>query len=183
VFDLYSFLLSTIPSFGNVHVWSIIVYVAFCMVATYKISKYYNIFISAGLALLIGIIANDFYEIVWTAFVQIPSRTILIPQYIVVLSCLVIVLFFINRKTKFLKINKVFIILYFLEIFSFCVLYLTGHYELLRPWYLSGGATTNPHNWLWMINKGLGAWVLYPLILNKKQRELKLKEGKKNVNS
>lgn len=183
MFDLYNFLLSTIPTLGNIHVWSLVVYVAFCLVATYKISKYYNIVISAGLALLVGIIANDFYETVWTVFAQIPSRTVLIPQYIVVLSCLIIVLFFINRKAKFLKINKVFIILYFLEILSFIVLYLTGHYEVLRPWYISGGQTPDPHNWLWMINKSLGAWVLYPLILSKKQRELKLKEVKNNVNS
>jgi hypothetical protein len=180
VFDLYSFLLSTIPSFGNIHVWSIIVYVAFCIVATYKISRYYNVLISAGLALLIGIIANDFYETVWTAFAQIPSRTVLIPQYIIVLSCLVILLFVINRKVKFLKINKNFILLFSLEIFSFFVLYFTGHYEVLRPWYISGGQTTDPHNWLWMINKFLGAWAFYPLIMSRVERKFKLKVEKVN---
>ena len=177
--EFYHFLLSTIPSFGNIHVWSLVVYITFCLIATYKVSKYYNIVISGTIVLLIGIIANDFYETVWTIFVQIPSRTLLIPQYIVILSILIILLLIVNRKIKVLKINTMFVLILSLEILSFFVLYFTGHYEILRPWYLSGGQTTDPHNWLWMINKGLGAFVLYPLILNKEQRELKLKAVKK----
>jgi hypothetical protein len=177
--EFYLFLLSTIPSLGNIHVWSLVVYIAFCLVAFYKISKYYNIVISALLTLLVGIIANDFYETIWTAFAQIPSRTVLIPQDMIILSSLVVLLFVVNRKTVFLRINKTFVILISLEILSFFVLYFTGHYEVLRPWFLSGGQTPDPHNWLWMINKGLGAFALYPLILSKEQRNLRLKGGKR----
>jgi hypothetical protein len=157
--ELYHFLLSLTPFLGmNVHVWSIVVYSAFCLMAFYKISKYYNLIVSAILALLVGIIANDIYETIWTVFAQIPSK-----------------------RAKFLKINKTVIILFSVELLTFFILYFTGHYIVLRPWYLSGGNAPDPHDWLWMINKGIGAWILYPLILNKKQRDVfKLKHGVKN---
>lgn len=175
---IYNLLLLEVHIGGyQLHVWSFVTYAVFCGVAFYKISRYVNIIYALMLAYLLGSFGNDLYESIWQYMTYETSINSYFMQYIVVVIGLFLALVVCNYMFKFIHLTKLSIVLYLIELSTFYIFTFTGYYPMVRAWLASGMITANPHDWLWMINKGLGVWFLYPMILNKKQHE----ERKKNV--
>jgi hypothetical protein len=86
--------------------------------------------------------------------------------YCVVIVVFLSILYFLNKRFVLFKLKRITIILGIIEVLSFLVLLYTGHYVLLREW-LFTDTTIDPHNWIWMINKALGVWYIYPSIIGK----------------
>jgi len=87
-------------------------------------------------------------------------------KYLPITSVFIIILVLANWKLKIFNFKKISIILLSIEILSFVVLSYTGHYIALRLW-MPDRTAFDPHNWIWMINKALGVWYIYPSILGK----------------
>ena len=169
---IYNLLLLEISIGGyNLHVWSLVTYVSFCGVAFYKISRYTNIIYAIMLAYVLGAFGNDLYESIWQYTTYETNINSYFMQYIIVVIGLFIFVIASNYIFKYLHLSKWSILLYGIEIITFYAFTFTGYYPLVRAWIASGMTTQNPHDWLWMINKALGVWFLYPLINNKKQHE------------
>jgi hypothetical protein len=157
---------------NHTHVWSLIVYAVFCAVVFFKLVKYLHPIYAFMIAYVIGSVGNDLYESLWQYIMYETSINSYFMQYIIVDIGLIILLIVFNYFFKFLYINKWVIILGFIELSTFYFLGITGHYTALRIWIANGyHGPVDPHNLLWMLNKALGVWWLYPLVLNKKQHE------------
>jgi hypothetical protein len=86
--------------------------------------------------------------------------------YCIIDVMFIFILYFLNKRFVLFKLKKITIVLGIIEVLSFLVLLYTGHYVLLREW-LFTDITFDPHNWIWMINKALGVWYIYPSISGK----------------
>ena len=166
--ELYLFLLSNIYV-GNVrfHAWSLLAYALFCFAVFYKISRYTHPIYSFTITFMIAMAGNDIYETLWQYIMWENGINSYFMQYLIVDVGMIIGLLVVNYKFKIFKYNNFFLILLSIELLSFAVLSVTGHYDALRLWFTSGGLTPDPHNWIWMINKALSVWCMYPLIKSK----------------
>ena len=162
--DLYNLLLLNIELFYfPMHVWSLVVYVFFMLFTFLKLIKHINPFFSAGISFLIALICNNLYETIWWFMMDGYFRN---TKYLPITSVFIIILVLANWKLKIFNFKKISIILLSIEILSFVVLSYTGHYIALRLW-MPDRTAFDPHNWIWMINKALGVWYIYPSILGK----------------
>lgn len=167
--EIYKFLLSMVGP-NHFHVWSLIVYATFCLFVFIKLVRYIHPIYAFMLAYVVGMLGNNLYESLWQYIMYETSINSYFIQYIIVDIGLIILLIVSNKIFKFAHINKWFIILGIIELSTFYFLGITGHYSALRIWIANGyQGSVDPHNWLWMINKALGVWFLYPLILSKEQ--------------
>jgi len=116
---------------------------------------------------MIAMIGNDIYETIWQYIMWENGINSYFMQYIIVDIGMLIGIFVVNYKFKVFKYNDLFPVLLTIELLSFAVLSYTGHYVLLRQWMITGGLSPDPHNWIWMINKALSVWCMYPLIRSK----------------
>jgi hypothetical protein len=169
--DIYYFLLSTIYV-GNYkfHAWSFIVYGLFMFFVLLKLIRYIHPIYSLMIAFTLSMIGNDVYETLWQYIMWETGINSYFIQYIVVDAGMIIMILAINREFKFFKFNKMFVILLLIEYLSFGVLAYTGHYVAMRIWFTSNFTSPDPHNWIWMINKALSVWMLYPLVKTKEKK-------------
>jgi hypothetical protein len=173
--EIYKFLLSMIGP-NHFHVWSLIVYATFCLFVFIKLVKYIHPIYAFMLSYVIGMLGNNLYESLWQYIMYENGINSYFMQYIVVDIGIIILLIACNYVFKFIHINKWVIILCVLELTTFYLLAVTGHYDALRVWIQNGyQGPVDPHNWLWMINKALGVWFLYPLVLSKEQHKERIK--------
>lgn len=176
--QLYLFLLSMIGPY-HFHVWSLIVYVAFCAVIFFKLVRYIHPIYAFMLAYVLGMLGNNLYESLWQYIMYEVNVNSYFLQYIIVDIGLIILLIACNHKFKFIHLSKWLIILALFELLTFYFLGITGHYIALRVWIANGyKGPVDPHNLLWMINKMFGVWFLYPLVLSKEQHEERIKNAK-----
>ena len=166
--ELYWFLLSNVH-YGNIrfHVWSLLAYALFAFAVFYKLSKYIHPIYSFMIAFVISMIGNDVYETIWQYIMWENGVNSYFAQYLIVDVGMIVLILVINKIFKVFKYNKWFLILLIVELYTFPILYYTGHYVILRQWMITGGLSPDPHNWIWMINKALSVWCLYPLIKSK----------------
>lgn len=171
--EFYWFLLRNVH-YGNIkfHIWSILVYALFFFVVFYKITRYTHPIYSFMITFIISMIGNDVYETLWQYIMWETGINSYFAQYLIVDVGMIILIFFINKIFKVFKFSKLFLILLGVELLSFAALFYTGHYVLLRQWIMSGEITTDPHNWIWMINKALSVWAIYPLIKSKEEHNV-----------
>ena len=166
--ELYWFLLSNIH-IGNIrfHAWSLLAYALFAFAVFYKLSRYIHPIYSFTITFMIAMIGNDIYETIWQYIMWENGINSYFMQYIIVDVGMLIGIFVVNYKFKVFKYNDLFPVLVTIELLSFAVLSYTGHYIMLRQWMITGGLSPDPHNWIWMINKALSVWCIYPLIKSK----------------
>ena len=147
------------------HVWSLVVYVFFMLFTFLKLIKHINPFYSAGISFLIALVCSNVYEGIWDymMYTYITDESF---RFVPITLIYIIILIIINRKIRIFNFKKISIILLSIEILSFIVLSYTGHYVALRLW-MPDRTAFDPHNWIWMINKALGVWYIYPSILGK----------------
>ena len=177
ILDLYNFLLLNIEIFYiPMHVWSLVTYVLFMFFTFLKLIKHSNPFFSAGISFLIALICNNLYETIWWLMMDGFFRN---TKYLPITCVYITILFIANWKLKIFEFKKISILLLSIEILSFIVLLYTGHYVALRVW-MPDRTAFDPHNWIWMINKALGVWYIYPSIIGKLSS---IKQTKNNTHS
>jgi hypothetical protein len=177
--DIFKFLISMVGP-NHTHVWSLLVYAAFCLLVFVKLVRYLHPIYAFMIAYVIGMVGNNVYESLWQYIMYETGINSYFMQYIVVDIGLVVLLLVANYKFKCLRLNKWVIILGVIELSTFYFLAVTGHYDALRIWIANGYQPseiiqTDPHNLLWMLNKALGVWFLYPLVLSKEQYKERVK--------
>ena len=139
------------------HLWSFICITSTCLFAFYRLNKIpflHRLLVSVNFCVLpvhVGIIIFAFFMNE-------------IPLYIYIVSSLflVVVLLIMNRKYKFLGVNKIFFVIVGIQICVYVLMVLSGHFVALKLY--SVGEGPDPHGWLWFINNGLSFWMWLLLI-------------------
>jgi hypothetical protein len=162
------FLLGSI-SIGHVkfHTWSALVFGLFFIFTFLKVVGYVHPIYAFMITFVITEFGNNIYETLWQYIVWENGINSYFLQYLIVDFGFIILLFALNYIFKIFKYSNYFFIVLFIEGISFIVLSYTGHYIAMRLWYVSNFTSPDPHNWIWMINKALGVWFLYPIIKSK----------------
>jgi len=144
-----------IEIFGvRVHLWSLIAMVTTFFIGCYllrrikKIPLIYNILIST----VIVQFGNHSYEMIWITIIGHNPIA-----YILSMCFILFILLLLNYKFRFFSFKPVFVYLVIIQIIVYLILYLSGHYKAIKLWMYSGGP--DPHNYLWLLNKGLGFWI------------------------
>ena len=178
IVDLYIFLLLNINIYGfQMHVWSLVVYSSFVALTFLKIRTHTGIIRAIVLSFFVGLICNDTYESTW--FFMMTNKINL--YYFIVTVILIIIFYVLSRKLDMFELKRITLVLLFIEILSFFVLSYTDHYVFLRVWMFDRTAF-DPHNWIWMINKALGVWYIYPSIITKTIHTTVIKRSNKTKN-
>lgn len=146
----------------QMHVWSLVVYSTFVVFTFLKIRTHIGMIRSVFLSFFIGLICNNIYETTW--FFMMTNKINL--YYFIVTIILILIFYTFSRKINIFELRNITLFLLGVEIMSFIVLSYTNHYVFLRVW-LFDRTAYNPHNWIWMINKLLGVWYIYPSITAK----------------
>jgi len=173
-FNSYTFLLPFPLKIHTISLLNITIFylITFLIIKPHKPVK--NFLISFSLLLL----SNAVYEFVYAIFMC--NALILARQFggpappfggiILALPLVlggILLLRFLNLKFHFLTNYKNRIFLFLLCFFSFIAVMLllnhTGFFAQM-PLYLSGQATNDPHNPLWILSKTLCAWMFFPLL-------------------
>lgn len=151
-----------------VHEWSLIVLVSTFLIAFYLLKKlkFLNRLVVSSALYVFGVHS---YEACWIFLLG--NNPII---YIFTSLFLLLIILYYNIKGKFLCINKIFLLLLCLHIVIFLFQFYFGWFEAVKLWIEGNGS--DPHNWIWLINKGLGNWTW--LILLKPP----FKEKRKKIN-
>ena len=164
--DLYIWCLSYIQiGINKHHIWSFIVYGIFALMVLNKVYRRTKqpVYSTVMTLMMMGV-ANSFYEMYWQ-YLTWASPTNMVLS-VTSFTGITVALAVYNRTE--VKWNSKALLIYAVMMATFTMMYIRGDYEAIRQWYLTKYTTIDPHDWLWMINKTAGAFVLYPLVKGEK---------------
>lgn len=164
--DIYMFLLSYVQIGVNKHhIWSFIVYGIFGLMVFRKVYGRSKLPVySAVMTMLCLGVANSFYEIFWQTLTWGEPSNMLLSVIAFVGTALALLVY--NRTEVRWKSTALWIFL--MMIATFMYMNQRGDYVVMREWYNSFYMSRDPHDWVWMLNKTIGAFVIYPLIKGEK---------------
>lgn len=163
--DIYMFLLSYVQIGVNKHhIWSFIVYGIFGLMVFRKVFGRTDLPVYSAVMTLFALgISNSFYEMFWQYLTWGEPSNMLLALIAFTGTALALIVY--NRSE--IRWNSKAIWIFGLMVATFMFMYQRGDYIGMRLWYNTHYLSPDPHDWVWMLNKTLGAFVVYPLIKGK----------------
>lgn len=146
----------------KIHLWTVIVIVVAVLIPLYLLRKI-DIIHRLLIILTLGVFSKSVLESAY--LVGLGIFPILDLLFVVGIFP---VIFLLNRKFCFLQLNKGFILLSIVQASVLLLMWYTGFFQALDKWMCQHGP--DPHNWMWLITRGLGFWLWFSLIkINKEE--------------